>query len=103
MGPLQAPWHAVDLPAAFRHQLRAIAGHSPPIALASGRNTTGLQQAMAHELGQPPGLGLIRLAPRHPLDMARIDQEDLHGAFEQVEHRLPVLARVVSQILLKGS
>ena len=93
VGPFQHPLHPVDLAAAFLHHLGAVARQIAQVALRHRRDEAGLQQAMAHQFGQPARIGLIRLAPRHLLDVGRVDQEDGEVAFQDVVDRFPVLTR----------
>ncbi len=48
---------------------------------------------MGQELGDPLRVLHVGLAPRHCLDMRRIEQPHLARAFQDVENRLPVLSR----------
>ena len=67
----------------------------PHVALGPRRDEARAHQAMRQQLGDPLGAFDVGLAPRQGLDVRRVEQPDLEGTFEQVEDRLPELARAL--------
>jgi hypothetical protein len=63
----------ITVEAPFLGHLGVVGRQLPPIALPLGRAKAGRQHALAHSVGQPTGIGLIGLAPRHLLHMGGID------------------------------
>jgi hypothetical protein len=80
---------------AFLHQARAIARQLPQRTLRLGWNEAGFQQTMQHQFSQPLAILHIRLAARHMLHMLGVHQPDLKAVFQNVEHRLPIVARAL--------
>jgi hypothetical protein len=81
----------ITVEAPFPDDLGVVARQIPPIALPLGRAKAGRQRALAHSVGQPTGIGLIGLAPRHLLHMGGIDQAHRNIPFQEIQHRLPIL------------
>jgi hypothetical protein len=61
-------------------------------ALLDGWDEAGGEQAMLHQVGDPLRIAHIGLAPRHGLDVRRIDQQQGKVALEEVKNRSPIHA-----------
>ena len=76
---------------ALLHQRLAVAGQLAQLADRRRGDEAGPQQAVAQQVGQPLAVLDVRLAPRHGLDVLRVDQQQLPPlALQQVQHGAPV-------------
>ena len=68
----------------------AVARQLPQLADRRRRHEAGPHHAVRGHVGQPLGIGHVRLAARDVLDVMRVAQPQLEAAFERVVDRLPV-------------
>jgi hypothetical protein len=86
--------HPLLLRGADRDQVNAVAGQVPQAADRRRWHKAGPQHLPLGDLAEPDRVQPVGLGPaRQVLDVTRVDQPDLEpGRFQQVEHRLPVVA-----------
>ena len=85
--------HPIDHRGMLIDELGTVSGHITPLAHVRRRHNARAQQPVLQQLRYPFTVFDIRLATRHHLEMARIDQQQVHMAFEDVPHRLPIHSR----------
>jgi hypothetical protein len=65
-------------------------GEFPQLALVGRRDEASGEQAVLQQIGNPLRIAHIGLAPRHGLDVCRIDQQQSKVALEEVENGSPI-------------
>jgi len=83
-----------------------VLGQLPQLALRAGRNETGLQEPMLHQVADPHGILDIGLAPRDRLHVRGVHHKDRDPrGLEEIVQRLPIdpgaLHRDVRHLLLQ--
>jgi hypothetical protein len=97
IGPFEAPLDTVDLPRPLLHKRGPIAGEIAPIPWPAWGEKARVQHAMAEQRGQPAGVRLRALAPRHMLDRGSMHRKDRAVSFQHVRHRMPIFARTLQR------
>ena len=90
VGPFQHFLNSVGLPAALLHQAPPVAGQFPQLPLGPVRDETGLQKAVAQQVGNPFGILHVGLAPRHGLHVAGVDHHHGELLLQEIVDRFPV-------------
>ncbi len=80
----------VRLPLALADLRLAVAGQVPQRPDRLRRHETAFEQARLQQLAQPGRVRNVRLAARHLLDMARVDEQTIELVLEDRPRRLPV-------------
>src|SRR5437868_969332 len=84
LGPFERLRQSVGCGRSFARYGRAIASQLTQLTLWPIWDETGLEQAVAQQIGDPFGIMDVRLATRHGFDVLRVGEEHLKLALEQV-------------------
>ncbi len=90
VGPFQRLLQPIDLGRSLLDQAGAVAGQFAQFPLRPVGDEAAAQQPVAQQVGQPLGVLDVGLAPRHRLDVPRVDQQQRELLLQQVPDRLPV-------------